>query len=485
MRTPAATRAWPIRLAGLLLLAAASAARAATAEAEPAASEPRYRVEPCCQLCPAASNRSLYNTSFLEGFTTLVEGRDGWLFRSDDDLRAAFGPDAEGYAGLRRFRDALRRRGTELVMVYQPSRGLMHADQLPPEARRRYPLDLARDSYTATLARFRAAGLVVPELDRLFSARGSPAYFFRGDHHWTPEGARRTAELTAAEIKQMPAYAQLARKSFVTNRIGVLAKRGTLQKAASQLCGFGYADQYVERYSTGAAEGGELFGDEEAPPITLAGTSNSDAAYNFAGFLSEYLGVEVLNESLAGGGFDGALRRYLPSPAYQTAPPKILIWELQTYSNLSDPEFYRRVIPLVGNGCARKAPVLSRTVALKGATTEALFNGGGEVRELSSRDYQLDLQFDNPAVEKMKAVIWYTDGGKDQISLENSPRLEAQGRYVVELRGDRDYGQRSFLSLDILEAEGQPTGGQVRAQLCRRDEAPSELRRLAQLEPRP
>lgn len=469
----------------LLLMLSLLAPRLAAADPDAADNspvEPRYRVDSCCQLCPAAGNRSLYNTGFLEGFTTLVEGRDGWLFRSDDDLREVFGPDAEGYAELRRFRDALRRRGTELVMVYQPTRGLMHADQLPPEVRRRYQQGLARTSYTMTLERFRKAGIVVPAFDRLFESPGAaPPYFFRGDHHWTPEGARRTAQLTAAEIQKLPVYAKLARKSFSTSRIGVLAKRGTLQKAASQLCGFGYPDQYVDRYSTGAAEGGDLFGDDRAPEVSLVGTSNSDAAYNFAGFLSEYLGVEVLNESLAGGGFDGPLFRYLPSEAFQKTPPKILIWELQTYHNLSERDFYRRVVPLIGNGCARKTPVLSRTVALKGARTEALFNGGGQVLDLSGRNYLLDIRFDNPAVEKLKGTVWYADGGKDHLSLENSPRIEAQGRFVVELRSDRDYGQRTFLSLDIEAPEGVPAGGTVKVQLCSRDDARPESRRVAAL----
>lgn len=470
---------------GLLLL---SLLGSGLAGAEPAgpdgqAAEPSYRVDTCCQLCPAANNRSLYNTGFLEGFTTLVEGKDGWLFRTDDDLRELFGPDAAGYAELRRFRDTLRRRGTELVMVYQPSRGLMHADQLPPDVRKRYNQGLARTSYTMTLERFRKAGLVVPALDQLFeSPRAAPPYFFRGDHHWTPEGARRTAQLTAAEIKKMAVYPKLARKTFTTSRIGVLAKRGTLQKAASQLCGFGYPDQYVDRFSTGAAEGGDLFGDEAAPEIALVGTSNSDSAYNFAGFLSEYLGVEVLNESLAGGGFDGPLFRYLPSEAFQKTPPKILIWELQTYHNLGERNFYRRVIPMVGNGCARRTPVLSKTVTLKGARTEALFNGGGQVRDLTGRNYLLDIRFDNPAVEKLKATVWYADGGKDPISLENSARVEADGRFVVELRSDRDYGGRTFLSLDIEAPEGVPAGGTAKVQLCSREDARPESRHVATLD---
>ncbi len=470
-------------LAGLLALAAFG--RAASAQPAPAVDPAavRYAVQPCCQLCPAVNDRSRYASGYLEGFSTLVQGKDGWLFRSDDDLRMVFGPDAAGYAELSRLRNALRRRGTELVIVYQPSRGLMHPDKLPDEVRTQFNHDLAKVSYAMTLQRFRQAGVVAPALETLLDDPGKSPYFFRGDHHWTPEGARRTAEVVAKAIRALPVYRELPPKAFVTNRIGVLAKRGTLQKAATMICGHGYTEQYVDRFASGAAEDGDLLGDDTVPQVTLVGTSNSDGVYNFAGFLSEYLGVEVLNESLTGGGFDGPLFRYLPTEGFQKAPPKVLIWELQTYHNMSDLSFYRTAVPLVTDGCRRKTPVLSRTVRVKGASAEALFNGGGQVRDLTGRNYLLDIQFDDPKVEKLKAIVWYADGGKENLSLENSPRIEAKGRFVTELRSDSGWGERTFLSLDILRPDNTPAGVGVKASLCSRDDSRPEPRRVAALKP--
>ena len=282
----------------------------------------------------------------------------------------------------------------------------------------------------------------------------------------------------AEGIRAVPVYRQLAQKTFVTTRSGVLAKRGTLQKAATLLCGHGYADQYVDRFTTGAAEEGDLLGDDTVPEVALVGTSNSDPAYNFAGFISEALGVEVLNESLTGGGFDGPLFRYLPTEGFQKAPPKLLIWELQTYHNMSDPSFYRTAVPLVTDGCRRKPAVLSRSVRVKGASAEALFNGGGQVRELKGKNYLLDIQFDDPSVKKLKAIVWYTDGGKENLSLENSPRIEAKGRFVTELRSDSGWGERTFLSLDIQRPDNTPTGVGVKATLCGRDTAAPARQRL-------
>ena len=76
-----------MRALALALLLATGVAGAAQNNKTP---EPRYVVEPCCDLCSRASNPAVYNTKFLESFTTLTKGREGWLFRSDD-LRTTFG----------------------------------------------------------------------------------------------------------------------------------------------------------------------------------------------------------------------------------------------------------------------------------------------------------------------------------------------------------------------------------------------------------
>jgi alginate biosynthesis protein AlgX len=453
---------------GVLVAAAAALAAAATA---PARAEPTYTVERCCDLCPNAGNRAAYTTRFLQSFSTLVQGKDGWLFRTDDDLRSSFGPDAAGYTDLKRFNAALKARGTELVMVYQPSRGLMHPDKLPAAARRQFNVDAARASYKQTLQRFRALGITVVPLDRLFGESGE--YFYRGDHHWTPEGARRTALVTAETLRSLPAFAAIPQKKFSTEKVGIWAKRGTFQKAATQLCGNGYPDQFEPKYVTSAEGGGDLFADEGAPQVTLAGTSNSDSAYNFAGFLSEALGVEILNEAVAGGGHEGSLLQYLPSPAFQKTPPKILLWELETYHNLSKGLFYRQVIPLVNGGCAGKKPVISRSVPLKGDSTEALFNGAGAVQALKSRDHVLDVRFSDPDVKNFKGIVWYTNGSKETISIEHSDYIETHGHFTVELRDDPEWGDRVFLSLDVLKPEGVKPGATVSAQVCTKGPAPA------------
>lgn len=438
------------------------------------AAEPRYVVEPCCDLCSRASNPTVYNTKFLESFTTLTQGRDGWLFRSDD-LRTTFGPDADGYRELKRFTAALKRRGVDLVAVYQPTRGMLHKDKLPKALQKTYSADTARFSYALTLKRFRDIGMVVPDLTQLIGEGGEQPYFFRGDHHWTPYGAQRTAQVVAAAIKQLPSYQAMNKTQFTTERTGILMKKGTMYKAAMLICGPGYAEQYVDRFTTTSAGGGDLFGETEVPPITLVGTSNSDSAYNFAGFLSEYLGVDILNAAIAGGRHDGALLQYLPSEEFQKKPPKIMIWEFQTNHNLSQRMFYRQIIPLVGNGCLSKKPILSNRIELRGQRNEVLFNGGGgggKVLPLVGRRHMIDLQINDPSVRAIEAVVWYTNGSKETIDLKYSPYVEGRGRFAFELRNDADWGDRTFMSLDLRQPVSLKKSVGVSAQLCAIDDPP-------------
>ncbi len=446
---------------------------------------PRFSAEPCCDLCVQAREPAHYESGYLSSFKMLVPGRDGWLFRSEDDLRMRFGPAPQDVWILRRFREALARRGVELVVVVQPPRGLMHADKLRPDVGPAYNVTVAQTQYTSALNRMRAQGIAVPPLEQLFASRDASDYFFRADHHWTPEGARRTAQVVAEHIRGLPAYQSLPRTRFVTTRDGLLAKRGTLHKAARMLCGHGAADQYVRRYVTSAADTAnaeDLFGDTATPQVVLIGTSNSDPAYNFGGFLSEYLQTEVLNVATAGGGMDGAMLAYLPSPEFQNSPPRVLVWEVQTYHNLADARFHRQALPLLDNGCEGRAAALESRQQLHVGRNEVLFNGGGRVRDLKSEDHFIDLKFSDTSIRKLDAVVWFTNGRKEHVRLTREEVLTPNGRFVFGLRTDAEWGEQVFMSMDVVippEVESRPS---LRTRLCAYEAEPATANRTAKLE---
>ena len=448
-------------------------------QAQDASGFPSFEVEACCQLCPQAANPASYPDGYLGGFRTLVQGRDGWLFRSEDDLRMVFHPDAEGVEMLRQFRQALNRRGVELVLVVQPPRGLMHKSKLPEDLQTPYSPETAESRYRQALDRIRSTGVIVPDMMSVLRNPGDKDFFFRADHHWTPFGARRTAEVVAERLRSLSSYQALDKQTFETRTEGLLGKRGTLHKAQRLICGHDAPEQFVPRFvteSTGASGGDALFGDAGTPQVALVGTSNSDEAYNFGGFLSEFLETDVLNVASAGGGLEGAMLSYLPTPAFQEQPPKILIWEVETYHNLSDPDFYRVAIPLVHNGCSNASAVLEGSTEIGTQRREVLFNGGGRVEKIRSDRHLLDLHVQDPVPAALLVEVWYTTGRQDSFTLEPEDAI-GDGRYVIGLRREGDWGKLNFLSMDVRDVSpyvpGQPRPGKTRvdARLCSIDQA--------------
>lgn len=462
---------------GAMVLVAAGLGSTAVTAAE----WPQYEVNSQIRLCPLASHDFAYDTSYLKNFNVLVQGKDGWLFRSEAELPEQYGPTEEGLRHFERFARYLKETaGTELVLVYQPTKGLVHPNKLSDGYKDAFSWPYARSNYLDTLARFRQAGVVVPDLGPLLDEpEQDNAYYFKRDHHWTPYGARRTAELVADRIRLMPVYQSLSQQRFETRRTGVIRKDGSLQDAARRICGQAWPTQYVDEFRTELAGGtsGEgadaLFGDESMPPVTLVGTSNSKGAqdYNFAGALQEFLGVEILNVAVAGGSYDGSMFEYLMSDSFQASPPKILIWEIPAYHTLDSVEFYRQVVPMVSDGCSGQKPVLQQTTAVKAGTNEVLYNGGGQFLELPSNEYLVELQFSDPAVKEVDAFIWYVFGRKDRVDLEYGERVETTGRFMFELPAGQSWNDELFMSLDLeLEQEQVSDGLTVTAKVCRRQD---------------
>jgi alginate biosynthesis protein AlgX len=447
-------------LALCAVLASAVAHAAKTPPSAPVAGAPQYAIEPCCSLCPRAADPHAYDGSqYLGDFRVLVDGRDGWLFRTGMDLTTTFDITDESLRGLKRLSEALKRRGTELVLVYQPPRGLMDVDKLTPDERKAYDFDAAHRNYSAALERLRRGGdVVVAPLDTLVDEHKDYEYFFRRDHHWTPAGAQRSAKVVADAIRALPVYESIPHKTFQTHPAGVLAKPGTLQKIAAQLCGGGYSMQYVPMYATEASggDGGSLLGEAAQPEVALVGTSNSDAkgGYNFIGYLEEALGADIVDVAISGGSFDGSLLHYLSSKEFQQHPPKVIVWEMP-YQNYPGPDknpykTFRQAVPLVDNGCEDKPSVLSNTITTHAGTNELLFNGGGRILPLVGRNMQIDLRFSDPAQKDLHAELWYFNGLKESLKLHFNQYVDNGGRFVAELRSDRpDYASATLMGATL------------------------------------
>ena len=460
-------------MAGLWLLGVTASAGA---QSSPPAFPPlpKYELQACCNLCPAASDPATYQ-GYLDGFRMIVQGDDGWLFRTEDDLLDRFALQPDTYEAIGLLQRRLAEHGVSLVMLPIPPRGVMAWEHLPDHIAQGFARDMARVGYQVLLEDLRQQGVIVPKLGQLAYGPVEAPFYFKRDHHWTPHGAKLTAQQVAETLRAAEGFAQIPRKSFTTRQQGVVRKEGTYAGAVQRMCGFGYPEQVMPRFTTSTeGSGADLLGESQRPQVVLAGTSNSDAAYNFAGFLSEALGVDVLNVSVTGGGIDGALLQYLMSEDFRTDPPRFLIWEMPVYSNFDDEDLFRQILPAVDNGCANRASVLEVTRPLKThSLTETLFNGGGTVQTLRGRDHLLDVQLSRPDIDKLHFSIWYTNGKNDNFTIERSRHIDTQGRFMINLREGEDFSDAVFLGVDVGPDPDRgepplPDGVEATVKLCER-----------------
>jgi alginate biosynthesis protein AlgX len=400
----------------------------------------------------------------------IAQGNDDWLFRTEVDLDTNFALDDSVYAGLGRLARALGTRGVQVVLVDLPRRGLLASNHLLPADRARYDARAALVNYRRNLQRFRDAGFIVPDYGKLIDQPDGTEYFFRRDGHWTPDGARRTAELIAQTIKTLPVYAKLHKKSFTTKRQGLSRHPGVLSIVAAQICGGNYPGEVASSYAT-ASDDNNLFGDDALPEIALVGTSfSATGTYHFAGFLQQALQAEVLNTALSGGNLDGALTQYLPSDTFQENPPKILLWEFAHYQTAAvNSSQLRRLLPLVNNGCAGKNALLENEVKLSPdeGLTEVLFNGGGKILSVPSRELVVDLQFADPTVSEIIAESWYLDGRHEALRVHMNDFTRANGRFALEMNHDPDYAGQPLIDLRVQIVTPIAAATSVKASLCR------------------
>lgn len=432
---------------------------------------PKYDVLPCCQLCPEAADSNNYNNSFLQANYRILEGKNGWLFRSQADLKTDFGPKPDVYPMLFTFLSKLERRGSKVLLVYTPSRGLVHSDELISNE---YDKGLAQKNYIKALSMFRSIGFIVPQLDRIFDSKSGKEFFFHRDSHWTPDGSRLTAELVAEEIKKDPLYTQLKSKKFSTTLNGFNSQPGVIQLATSQLChGDKFTYEFFQQYITQPVDddADSLIADNvDQPDIVLLGTSFSAMEkFNFDGFLKQYLGKDLLNLALSGGEDRGAWTEYLVSDTYQKKPPKLIIWEVPSQHSMSDKSLFRQLIPLVDNGCHNKTLLLNKSQTIDyGKSADVVFSR--DLLDVNANELVVDLTVSDPDVKNLQVRVWYQDGTNEIFTIKQNKRAQSQGRFVFLLSQDDKRLNSKFLSMDITQIDSHAESIKLDTSVCSQSE---------------
>lgn len=383
-------------------------------------------------LCPAASSA-------------------GWRLAGDaivppESSKAGYRVDVVAQGMFGRLFAALNARGVQPVVVLLPTRRSMvyapGGTGAPPE---KYNWAEERAQYLATRTWIEAQGVIVPDLLELglrLRADGPPL-FRDDDGHWTTLGARAVAERVADAIRSSgpKAWMGSAPIDLVDPKLQD-AGPGHYAAALAKLCKVKASGAYQRTTWTvrDARPAPGLLDERGPPPVAVVGSSFAAPAYLFSPALSAALDADVLNVAVAGGRSTSALRQWLESENYASAPPQVVVWILQVnhafgtapaaLGTLSQAEGFRQLLPLVDGGCTAAEAERSLRPQADGillGTRDAPLTGPGRY---------LSLEGAALTGVRFTVTVKYADGSAHTGVVASDPRVPARPLALYELPQD-------------------------------------------------
>ncbi|MDB5377658.1 MAG: alginate biosynthesis protein algJ precursor, partial [Rubritepida sp.] len=258
-------------------------------------------------------------------------GTNGWIFPVWDKI------DGLDNAALRETVQvvanavtALRAGRMDVVICLIPSRKRMMRQFMP--AGSRYLPEVER-RYSVSVAEFRRAGALVPDLDAHFrNVMGrdpNRQIFWKTDTHWTPVGA----EMAAIEVaRQMREQLGMPPSSRPGTRLGdlrqmTLAAGDLARYASTQRGAYGPEESWIRQVL--GVEGPAALLADDTSDVTVVGTSYVQPRFGFAPVLSNQVLRPVglfWKPNSVGAYF--TLLEYLKSEDFRRNRPRALVWNL-------------------------------------------------------------------------------------------------------------------------------------------------------------
>jgi alginate O-acetyltransferase complex protein AlgJ len=253
---------------------------------------------------------------------SVITGADGWLFTDEEFRRAEqeFNFEVE----LENAMTQLATHNITLIPVIVPDKARVYDHLLPHD--RLADIEVRYAEVQSLLASYN-----LPTIDLaavLRDNRQTEETFMRTDTHWSPFGAETAAKVIATEMSGLT----VAPAEFVTTF-------GKIEPFEGDLLNFiqtgpftnlvGPDAEFIKVAETVNTAGADLLFGDATIPMALIGTSYSARdEFNFAGFLRQHTGLDLINYSTLGQGPFAPMQAFLASNAIQSSPPTIVIWEL-------------------------------------------------------------------------------------------------------------------------------------------------------------
>lgn len=281
-----------------------------------------------------------------------ILGKNEWLFYKYELADASQYPQTQKTSELiKNFNAVLSARGITLTVVMVPIKMRVYAEFLPDDTRLDEP---TRQNYARMLDHFKTLGINVADVNSAFMGShlrlSDTPLFFRLDSHWTPTGAMVAAE---AVTRSLEAHATSARWLAGIPNVGYSIKVANQKRPSRgrdlvhQLPPNAptFEPEKLAQVNIFRSEGraADLLGNPDAVEIGLVGSSYSRDWTGFPDALRYVLQRDVV--SLAVGADQGSwvgMEHYLRDEAFQSKPPKLLIWEMPERDMHAPPDYLYR-----------------------------------------------------------------------------------------------------------------------------------------------
>lgn len=260
--------------------------------------------------------------------TMVIVGKDSWLFPGWGSLTTVDVAGVDSSVTLiQAARDALAKRGVQLVVLMLPDKTLFYSDKLPagkvlsPEVRVRYQ---------TIQGKLTKAGIKTFDDERVLRslAEQGQDVFYRTDQHWTQVAADASAVATAQLVKQVAPQLKGSPGSGMTlgadtteRRYGDMAE---LFLTPAQRTTIGR-----EAFKVRKTSAGQSLIDDSLAPVHVTGHSMVQPYFGFPQKLSQQLDRPVsVNWKPGNVGPWIMLMEYLESPDFKKNTPQVLVWQV-------------------------------------------------------------------------------------------------------------------------------------------------------------
>jgi alginate O-acetyltransferase complex protein AlgJ len=388
-----------------------------------------------------------------------IIGKDDWLFYRYELSDAADTPATDVSLDLiQRFSKLLSANGVTLAVTFVPLKMRVYSEYLPDAIKVN---SYMTGNYERMAKTLKASQVNFIDMNTAFLSSpkriSDTPLFFKLDTHWAPSGSLLGSEAIKAGIDAQPI---LKKALDATNEEGfkmALGKRKMNSKARDLVEQLpkdapAFPVEQAETFNVSRAQPPkeDLLGNRAPLGITLVGSSYSHAWTGFPDALRFALQRDLLSISVgADQGSWVGMEGYLRDDAFQSQPPKLVIWELPERDMRAPPdykfrdaryisdnnEWLLRTSALVQSSCKVSAIGAKVLPIGLGAIAANLKNGELVTGATTDKDF-LEIEFDSP-IDKLDylAAQVITDGPKT-VTIDASGPNATTRRFTVPVAGD-------------------------------------------------